>query len=409
MAERLRAAADFTCVLEVERTTFASPAAKRFLTHEAARLEVSVVDGRELFAWPGDAFEERPLTDLLGPGLASTGEFSSHGRTTFTDPRTRIERIPEAPEPGRVAYRYAVERTASRYVLANETGNVLTSYEGVFHVDEETAQVTRFEVHVPQPPTGTGLARIANTIDYVRVDVGGRSTWLPSEARIEVEAAQGPVARNRLAFRSCRSYQSETTISFGGAEQDAVEEAGETVNRFLIPEGVDLRIAQTSSLSSDRAWAGDRFDAELYRPAKLPGGETIPKGAKVRGRVVGLRTTDVTEEISMKDRVQRTTAVTLKLNELRWSGRCAPIGATLELVQRIPQMARVSPGGVAVSGRLLSASNRAAVYETAPQMSSPGSGSFVVFGEFYLIREGTRMQWNTVKTDEVAACGAGGS
>jgi|GEM_PF-4225329 len=404
MVERLDATADFTCVLEVERLVLPSAATRRFRSREAARLEVSVVDGRELFAWPGDAFEERPLTDLLGPGLASTGEFSSHGRTTFTDSRTRIERIAEAPAPGRAAYRYAVDQAASRYALVTEADNVLAAYQGVFHVDEETAQVTYFEVRVPQPPPQTGLARIANTVEYQQVDVGGRSTWLPSEARIEVESLQGPVARNQLAFRSCRSYQTETTIRFGTAREDAAQASGGGAAAVVIPAGIDLRITLRDTLSSDRAWAGDRFRAELYKAVELPGGERIPKGAEVLGRVVGLRTIGATEELSMQDQLRRSTTITLRLSEIRWAEGCAPVNATLELVERIPQMARSSPGGrVDTNGRFKSG-NRAIAYETDPEMSDPGSGSFVVLGESYLIREGARMQWKTVPADATAAC-----
>ncbi|MCB1018691.1 MAG: hypothetical protein KDC27_02130 [Acidobacteria bacterium] len=95
MRERLASTPNYTCVLEIDRSVYPGAATGRFRSKELARLEVSVVGGRENFAWPGESTTQELLEKLLGPGLSSTGEFSAHGRSTFLDPRSRIERLPE--------------------------------------------------------------------------------------------------------------------------------------------------------------------------------------------------------------------------------------------------------------------------------------------------------------------------
>ena len=406
IGQRLSQAPDFTCVLEIERSVYPTATTPRFRTRDRSRLEVSVVDGKELFAWPGDAFEERPLTDLLGPGLASTGEFSSHGRTTFGDPRTRIERIPEEPAAGLVAYRYWVEAAASRYVLVTTAGNVVAAYQGVFHVDRDRAQVVYFEVNLPDPPQASGLASVTSAVRYGEFEVRGAATWLPANAEIEVVSAQGPAARNQLTFRSCRSFQTETSISFfsEGEETDANELSDSDAD--ALPAGLDLNLELRDAISSDSGWAGDPFRAVLYKNAKTPSGETIPKGAEVSGRVVRLETIDTTHSVAMKDKVRRMTAVSLKIYEARWEGRCSPLAATLQLVQRIPQMARADPGGGAAIGSRNYHSNRASAYETTAELSDPGSGTFIIHGEFYLVRKGSRMLWKTIAAEPSSCSGA---
>jgi len=58
---------------------------------------------------------------------------------------------------------------------------------------------------------------------------------------------------------------------------------------LTIPEGTTLAVRLDESLSSARNRSGDRFDATLTRSIPLEGGQTIPPGARVAGRVVAAR------------------------------------------------------------------------------------------------------------------------
>ncbi|MEZ5394373.1 MAG: hypothetical protein R2724_16275 [Bryobacterales bacterium] len=47
------------------------------------RLEVAVVDGVELYSWPGAAFEPIPPAELVGFGLMADGALFSFARSIF--------------------------------------------------------------------------------------------------------------------------------------------------------------------------------------------------------------------------------------------------------------------------------------------------------------------------------------
>ena len=106
-AKRLVSTPNFTCVLEIERSVYPTPTFPRAQSQDRYRVEVGVIDGKEHFAWPGEPFENLTLPDLLGPGLASSGEFSSHGRAVFQDRRTAITRAAEGDLSTRLPWKRA--------------------------------------------------------------------------------------------------------------------------------------------------------------------------------------------------------------------------------------------------------------------------------------------------------------
>ncbi len=224
--------------------------------------------------------------------------------------------------------------------------------------------------------------------------MGGTVVWLPSTARIEVESAQGLVARNQLSFASCRSFQTETTIRFSD-EEEANVATRSARRQVVVPAGLILPLELRDAIGSDRSWAGDRFAAVVYKNVKAPGDVLIPKGAEVSGRVIRIETIDQTRDGVTKEKVRRLTAISLQLAEVRWDDNCAPLSATLQLIERIPQMARIDPGGRAELDPTSISSNRASTYDTRTEMSDPGLGTFIVHGELYLVRKGARMRWVT--------------
>jgi hypothetical protein len=399
VVERFQNAPNFTCRLEIERTVFPTRLSTYFQSRDRYRLEVAVTDGHERFAWPGESFTERPLAEFLGPGIASTGEFSTHGITVFTDSRTSIARSPQKRVDNRLYFTFRVPVEASRYMLfaAGHGVPMPAAYEGGFYIDQDSAQLLSLDVDVPHPPAASGLARIATAIDYSQAEVGGDRVWLPSEARIEVESLQGALARNRLRFSSCRSYQTAANIRFSNEEnkEDVIASPGPALQSVDLPTGSELPLELRESISSDGAWAGDVFLARLYKDVKSSGTIILPKGAVITGRLVRIETIDTTPTVATKDKVRRMTAISLSLTEARWKDHTARVDATMQLVERIPLMARVDPVGRADIDPGRSATNRAFVYETSEEMSEPGSGTFLIYREIFVVRSGTRMRWIT--------------
>src|SRR5271165_1271956 len=71
---------DYTCVEMVERTQ-RKRGARKFQPLDRLRLEVAVVDGREMFGWPGARnFEETDPRNLVAEGAIGNGNFALHAR-----------------------------------------------------------------------------------------------------------------------------------------------------------------------------------------------------------------------------------------------------------------------------------------------------------------------------------------
>ncbi len=391
MRQRLETTPNHACVLEIDRLVYDAGVRSRYRSKDLSRLEVAVADGRELFGWPGEASTQPTLNALLGPGLSSTGEFSVHGRAAFLEERSRIERLPEASQDATegVGYQYRVPLEASRYVVAAKGGGVVAPYEGEFWVDAQSAELLQFDIRVPRPPPRSRLASIRSTVRYGVQDVNGVATWLPAEARIEVEAASGEGLTNLLRFQRCRAFQTESTIRFTAADADQTAAAAKPVAG--VPAGVGLRTELISQLDSVDARAGDEIEMRLLQQANGPDGIILPEDAEIRARLRRLKIVDTTPSAAGKGRVDRIAALTLEVLEVRWADECAPLAATLERVESIPQMGRLDPGSVIPTRSAL----RARTYETAHQMSQKGSGSFVIHGDMFLVRRGARMRWKT--------------
>jgi hypothetical protein len=389
MRERLANTPNYACVLEIDRAVYPTRTQERYRSKELARLEIAVVGGREQFAWPGDSSTQESIEALLGPGLSSTGEFSAHGRSTFLDPRSSIERLPDArqTESGKTGYAYRVPIEASRYMVAGGRSESPAPYAGQLWVGTDSGELERFEVQVSEPPANSGFRRIDSFVTYEARQVSGRPAWLPSEARIVVESAGGRVFRNDLRFLGCRAFQAEATIRFDAESLDAVESSG-SLRNVDAPAGLELSLEFETAFDSKTTRAGDRFEARLLEPAGA--GALLPKGASIHGRVRRLALIDGGSGRGAR----RVTTFTLELLEARWEGHCGRLSGTLRIVDKIPKMAPVNPDGLQLPKAFFN-SERALGYRTTPRMSAKGFGTFVVLGELYAIPKGARMKWKT--------------
>lgn len=63
---------------------------------------------------------------------------------------------------------------------------------------------------------------------------------------------------------------------------------GLTKAKLLIPSGTQIRVSLIDSLSTETNSAGDRFLSSMAESVVVRGTTALPKGTKVRGRVVGV-------------------------------------------------------------------------------------------------------------------------
>ena len=74
---------NYTCVETIERAARLKLTGKLKVI-DTLRLEVGLVDGRELFAWPGSKkFEDTDLTQMVTTGAIGNGNFGIHAQALF--------------------------------------------------------------------------------------------------------------------------------------------------------------------------------------------------------------------------------------------------------------------------------------------------------------------------------------
>ena len=96
MVETLRRIPNYTCLETIERSVRA-PKSRRATLVDALRLEVAVVDGKELFSWPGERqFKERDLRELAPGGAIGNGNFALHAKSVFGGNAVRFILAPPA-------------------------------------------------------------------------------------------------------------------------------------------------------------------------------------------------------------------------------------------------------------------------------------------------------------------------
>src|SRR5574337_727112 len=102
---------DFTCRENIERSRGKDGKPVKFADRVA--LDVAEIAGHELFAWPGSHFEERPVSEMIGEGMAGTGEFITEARNLFLGNMAVIRYSGRDVLNGRPAVRYDFQLSAA--------------------------------------------------------------------------------------------------------------------------------------------------------------------------------------------------------------------------------------------------------------------------------------------------------
>ena len=72
-AENLQRLPNYTCTQTIERS-HRNAKSRKFELLDTIRLEVALVEGKELFSWPGGKFEEKGIGEIVGAGGAIGNE-----------------------------------------------------------------------------------------------------------------------------------------------------------------------------------------------------------------------------------------------------------------------------------------------------------------------------------------------
>lgn len=306
MAGILQRQPDYTCTETVERTRQA--VGNRSRIEDTLRLEVALVDGKEMFAWPGSKqFEDRDLKDLVSTGMFGNGNFATYARILFLTNLAAFEDRGKAELDGRPSWRYdfRVSRATGGSRLRVNAREAVVGFHGSFYADPKTLDVRRIEVEAEEIPAELNVLDAETTIDLGRLRIGDEDYLLPVESQLMM-AMPDVVNRNSVRFSSCRKFTGESTLLFN---DPILTEASTPAapKEVEIPAKLSFEL-EMPELDLTQAAVGDPVRATLWADVKNHGKLLAPKGSVARGRIVQM------------DRYSDYFLLGIKFQDLDWTG-----------------------------------------------------------------------------------------
>jgi hypothetical protein len=256
-----------------------------FLT-DRLRLEVAVIDGREVFSWPGASEFERYVGDVVD-GPFGTGAFGTHLVDIFHNSGTHFTYVGERTAGGRrmFAYAFHVPKEASGFSVTKS--RFVTGYGGSFQVDPENCDLAEMVIETDELPPETGMCLSTTRVKYHRARIGAGDFVLPLESQLRMSQPDTGDTNNRTTFSNCREYKAESALRF--SEDDIASANSQAVragNAAEVSPGIHLELELVSRIDIRSSAAGDRISAKVSTTSDR---KQVPAGAIVSGRIILLR------------------------------------------------------------------------------------------------------------------------
>ncbi|MCA2966507.1 MAG: hypothetical protein INH40_21645 [Acidobacteriaceae bacterium] len=293
MVETLRRIPNYTCLETIERSVRA-PKSRRATLVDALRLEVAVVDGKELFSWPGERqFKERDLRELAPGGAIGNGNFALHAKSVFGGNAVRFTYQGREQRQGREVARftYDVPVQFSGYQIRVGDVTAVVPYHGQVLVDAATLDLIDLEVIADDLPPQLKLQRASDFMHYRRQPIGDTAYLLPVSSEMTMVGLDGAESRNKVTFSACRQYSGDSIVRFDDPEPSGEEPApAPTVPRLATELPADLLIEASldENILIEKVVTGDPLLLTVHRDARHRKTTLIPKGARLRARVAGI-------------------------------------------------------------------------------------------------------------------------
>jgi hypothetical protein len=285
VARNLRQMPNYTCTENIWRFVRMAHS-KKFVHTDTMRVEVALLGGNELFAWPGGKFEAMGIDELVGArGLLSNGGFGMHLKALFEGTEARFTYDGETVEHKRkvVKFRYEVPKEASTYIVSRNSEGGRMPYHGSVTADAQTFELVSVEVIADRLPAALETRRTRDAVEYAPVALGGSNFLLPRRSELEVTDDDGNVSRNVTVYQGCREYRGESQIHFDGETPAAGPGAPAIIH---LPAGIPMTLQLESAIEFDKAAIGAPVTARLENRFSARGRDFEP-GARVTGRITG--------------------------------------------------------------------------------------------------------------------------
>jgi hypothetical protein len=346
------------------------------------RLDVALAEDREIYSWAGASrFEEGDIDELIPEGPIGTGPFAAMLLSIFAPRNPRFFYDGDTSLAGQrlMQFSFTMPREESEYRVKAGTDWLITGYSGTLLVEPRTATLVRLTVRTDELPPATTACEVDSTLDYTTVQLGGLGYLLPKSAHQRFISRNGSEAENAISFASCREYQAEATLSFGGGVQEkAGHEAKPETDGW--PVGLPVTVELAADIALDQAAAGDRIEGRLASPIVDFLKRTLaPVGAVLSGRLMRVET-----RYSSPPEI----TIAVRWETIEFNGVKAPIALS---------PVRNASGGIVLNTPIGSRVLRRRGAEI--DLPLPGEGRYAIFrftGDHPVMKSGLRSDWMTV-------------
>jgi hypothetical protein len=284
MVETLRRQPNYTCLETVERSQHDSRN-RVFEKRDTVRLEVALVDHREMFAWPGSKnFEDKPVTEFVPGGMFGNGDFATYASTVFGSSGTQFRYV--GPANGSVRFDFQVG-SGLQLMVGGE--HAVVGYHGSFYADPKSLDVNRLEVIVDDIPSPLRLLRALDTLEYARVRIGDADFLLPSAGEVVMTHSNGAEDRNYVKFSTCHEFSGESVLTFDEPGLDGGAKPNVERQEVTLPRNLPIVLRLLDQIDTETAGVGDALRAELAAEIKVKGHILFAQGTPVNGRITKLQ------------------------------------------------------------------------------------------------------------------------
>ena len=404
MRHELAQIPNFTCVETLERYHKASGPASIMKPLDTLQLEVAHIAGRELFSWLGDRnFKEDNPAMFIGGGMIGSGAFASHLRSLFLGDAL-FQYRGEVDLGGRPAacYSFQISARASGYQILVAGGAGTVGVKGLFWADPQSLDLIRMQLHADEIPPTLPLVDAITTIDYARMRIGAADVLMPQTGEMHLIQFSGEEDRNTVEFTHCRSFNTDSNISFtaANAPTPVTSSAQPVPTRTAletVPGGLLVSLVLTTPIT-DQAPIGQMIEAKVSGSVQYKNQVLVPDGSVVRGRVRRLERNSQPESHFI---------VAVEFNEIQAGASLLRFYADLQNIDGPPEVERflsyssvsshtsgvrgISPD----SGHQYDSVHSEVTNKEVRLVDLPGIGSFFVRGTHFSLPTGLKMTWKT--------------
>lgn len=284
---------NITCTLSIERSIRPN-ASRKFQLVDNLRLEVGLINGQELYAWPGSkSFEDRSIADMVGhDGAIGSGDFAIHAKSIVLSGRTKLWLDGEVEYEGRRAdrWRFHYPIASSQYTVRIPPLEGEVGYSGSLLSDSLNRDLIRIEMDINEIPPHLPLKSGHKVITYQRVRIGETSYLLPQVSEMTLVHSNGGESHNRTTFSNCRQFTGESTLIFEDVPDDAPARAPTVA--WTLPEGLNFEIKNLEQIDLSKAATGDQVRFTVSKNALSNKQVWLPAGASVLGRISAVECAD---------------------------------------------------------------------------------------------------------------------